>query len=61
MQLVKIIRNTDPDELERLTNDFVENSGKVHYVTNLRVYPPGENRPEWCSYIIYKKKYEDKQ
>lgn len=61
MQLLKIIRNADPDELERETNNFVEHSGLVHYVVHMRVYPPNDLRAEWCCYVVYKKKFTDGQ
>lgn len=61
MTLLKIVESDTTKELETHVNTWVKESGVVHVVVNMRVYPPSfeDGRKQWACYIIYKEKYAE--
>lgn len=55
MTLLKMIESESAEDLEKQTNDFVQHSGKVHVVVNMRIY---QGKTNWVNCIIYKEKYD---
>jgi len=59
MTLLKVVEGASAKEVEGFVNTWIKDSGEVHKVINMRVYPPSEHCDKWICYAVYLEKYEN--